>query len=155
MNPFDQHGIFERSLEFSSRQVVTSSSRIQFSLSFHKRTELISRKSEFQTLEGKNYTYFSDLLGLRHLQGFYVFDLCKIIIQPFFDLCCPVSRMWQRRVVLARLKACYDMTCWYAGNSCDRGIFLRILVDELLPNRNHVDSIGIEFLGTIRGIIII
>lgn len=80
MNPFDQHGIFERSLEFSSRQVVTSSSRIQFSLSFHKRTELISRKSEFQTLEGKNYKYFSDLLGLRHLQGFYVFDLCKIII---------------------------------------------------------------------------
>lgn len=80
MNPFDQHGIFERSLEFSSRQVVTSSSRIQFSLSFHKRTELISRKSEFQTLEGKNYKYFSYLLGLRHLQGFYVFDLCKIII---------------------------------------------------------------------------
>ena len=66
--------------EFSSRQVVASSSRIQFSLSFHKRTELISRKSEFQTLEGKNYKYFSDLLGLRHLQGFYVFDLCKIII---------------------------------------------------------------------------
>ena len=31
-------------------------------------------------MEEKTYGYFSYLLGLRHLQGFYVFDLCKIII---------------------------------------------------------------------------
>lgn len=31
-------------------------------------------------MEEKTYGYFSNLLGLRHLQGFYVFDLCKIII---------------------------------------------------------------------------
>ena len=80
MNPFDQHGVFERTLEFSSRQVVNNSCREQFSLSFHKKTELISRKNEFQTLEEKNFGYFYDLLGLRHLQGFYVFNLCKIII---------------------------------------------------------------------------
>ena len=57
--------------------------------------------------------------------------------------------------MLAHLKACFDMIYRYVGNLCDCGIFLRILMDELLPNRNHVDPIGIGFLGTIRGIIII
>ena len=78
--PFDQHGVFERTLEFSSRQIVNNGSREQFSLSFYRKTELASRRSEFRMMEEKTYGYFSDLLGLRHLQGFYVFDLCKIII---------------------------------------------------------------------------
>ena len=64
--PFDQHGVFERTLEFSSRQIVNNGSREQFSLSFYRKTELASRRSEFRMI--------------RHLQGFYVFDLCKIII---------------------------------------------------------------------------
>lgn len=67
-------------LEFSSRQIVNHGSREQFSLSFYRKTELTSRRNEFRMLEEKTYGYFSDLLGLRHLQGFYVFDLCKIII---------------------------------------------------------------------------
>ena len=78
--PFDQHGVFERTLEFSSRQIVNNGSREQFSLSFYRKTELASRRSEFRMMEEKTYGYFSYLLGLRHLQGFYVFDLCKIII---------------------------------------------------------------------------
>ena len=78
--PFDQPGVFERTLEFSSRQIVNNGSREQFSLSFYRKTELASRRSEFRMMAEKTYGYFSDLLGLRHFQGFYVFDLCKIII---------------------------------------------------------------------------
>lgn len=78
--PFDHHGVFERTLEFSSRQIVNNGSREQFSLSFYRKTELASRRSEFRMMAEKTYGYFSDLLGLRHFQGFYVFDLCKIII---------------------------------------------------------------------------
>ena len=37
--PFDQHGVFERTLEFSSRQIVNNGSREQFSLSFYRKTD--------------------------------------------------------------------------------------------------------------------
>ena len=49
--PFDQHGVFERTLEFSSRQIVNNGSREQFSLSFYRKTELASRRSEFRMME--------------------------------------------------------------------------------------------------------
>jgi hypothetical protein len=51
--PFDQHGVFERTLEFSSRQIVNNGSREQFSLSFYRKTELASRRSEFRMMEEK------------------------------------------------------------------------------------------------------
>ena len=50
--PFDQHGVFERTLEFSSRQIVNNGSREQFSLSFYRKTELASRRSEFRIFLG-------------------------------------------------------------------------------------------------------
>ena len=56
--PFDQHGVFERTLEFSSRQIVNNGSREQFSLSFYRKTELASRRSEFRMMEEKTYGYF-------------------------------------------------------------------------------------------------
>lgn len=79
-NPIDRHGVFERTLEFSNQQVTTGSSREQFSISFYKKIQLSSRRSEFKMLEEKTFEYFSDLLGIRHIQGFYVIDLREIII---------------------------------------------------------------------------
>ena len=73
-NPIDRHGVFERTLEFSNQQVTTGSSREQFSISFYKKIQLSSRRSE------KTFEYFSDLLGIRHIQGFYVIDLREIIV---------------------------------------------------------------------------
>ena len=79
-NPIDRHGVFERTLEFSNQQVTTGSSREQFSISFYKKIQLSSRRSEFKMLEEKTFEYFSDLLGIRHIQGFYVIDLREIIV---------------------------------------------------------------------------
>mgnify|MGYP003201430132 CR=1 FL=1 len=84
--PFDQHGVFERTLEFSSRQIVNNGSREQFSLSFYRKTELASRRSEFRMMEEKTY-------------GF-----------------CPVSRMVIPVSCTRSLKACFGMTCWYRGD---------------------------------------
>ena len=79
-NPIDRHDVFERAFEFSNQQVTTGSSREQFSISFYKKIQLASRRSEFKMLEEKTFEYFSDLLGIRHIQGFYVIDLREIIV---------------------------------------------------------------------------
>ena len=78
--PIDRHGAFERSLTFSHQQVTYGSSREQFSLSFYRLVQLASHRVVFRVLHVNPYESFSDLLGIRHLQGFYVFDLCKIIV---------------------------------------------------------------------------
>ena len=77
----DRHGAFERTLVFSSQQIVNGSSREQqISFSIYRKIQLAYHKSEYGIRVERSIESFSELLGIRYIQGFYLFDLCKIVI---------------------------------------------------------------------------
>ena len=77
----DRHGAFERTLVFSSQQGTNGSSREQqISFSLYRKIQLAYHKSEYGIREEHSTDSFSTLLGIRYIQGFYLFDLCKIVI---------------------------------------------------------------------------
>jgi hypothetical protein len=77
----DKHWALERSRVLSSQEITTGNSREQqISLSLYRKLQLANHKSEFSIREEHSIERFSALLGIRHIEGFYLFDLCKIVI---------------------------------------------------------------------------
>lgn len=78
--PSDRHVAIERTLGFSHQQISFGGSKETVSLFFCRKFHVSSHKFEFRTGERSLDGCFTKLLGIRHIQGFYVFDLCKIVV---------------------------------------------------------------------------
>lgn len=77
----DKHWAVERSRVLSSQEISTAKSREQqITFSLYRKMQLANHKSEYSIREEHSIESFSELLGIRHIQGFYLFDLCKIVI---------------------------------------------------------------------------
>lgn len=76
------HGwAIERSLVFSQQEISFSGNREHISLLYYRNIQLSSLKIDVALSEKiLSQENFNTLLELRHQEGFYVYQLCKIII---------------------------------------------------------------------------